>query len=281
MVAIDTSYVETFGLELIAGKNIGLADSSRNILVNEEMIKQLNFTSPEEAVGKEVMFYFDKPRSRFIISGVVKDYHYESFHSKIRPTLLIQSLNSARLAGIKIATTNITNDSNFKQIIDALSYTENSWKSVFQNEYYEYTFIEDRIRSNYASEANSSKLISIFALITVIISCLGIFGLALYSSEQRSKEIGIRKINGANISEVIIMLNRNLVKWVIIAFFIASPVAWYVLQKWLENFAYKTTLSWWIFALAGVLAVGIALLTVSWQSWRAATRNPVEALRYE
>jgi len=281
MVAIDTSYVETFGLELIAGKNIGLADSSRNILVNEEMIKQLNFTSPEEAVGKEVMFYFDKPRSRFIISGVVKDYHYESFHSKIRPTLLIQSLNSARLAGIKIATTNITNDSNFKQIIDALSYTENSWKSVFQNEYYEYTFIEDRIRSNYASEANSSKLISIFALITVIISCLGIFGLALYSSEQRSKEIGIRKINGANISEVIIMLNRNLVKWVIIAFFIASPVAWYVLQKWLENFAYKTTLSWWIFALAGVLALGIALLTVSWQSWRAATRNPVEALRYE
>jgi len=281
MVAIDTSYLRTFGLELIAGENIGLVDSSRNILVNEEMVKQLNFNSPEDAIGKEVMFYYGKPRARFIISGIVKDYHYESFHTKIRPTILLQDINRTYLAGIKITTNNNTTDGNYKQISNALAYTERSWKSVFPDEYYDYQFIEERIRSNYASEANSSKLINIFALITVIISCLGIFGLALYSSERRSKEIGIRKINGAKVSEVMILLNGDLVKWVVIAFFIASPVAWYAMNKWLENFAYKTTLSWWIFALAGVLALGIALLTVSWQSWRAASQNPVEALRYE
>jgi putative ABC transport system permease protein len=110
---------------------------------------------------------------------------------------------------------------------------------------------------------------------------MGLFALSIFSINTRIKEIGIRKVNGARISEVLIMLNRDFVKWVVIAFVIATPIAWYVMHKWLENFAYKTELSWWIFALAGLLSLGIALLTVSWQSWKAATRNPVEALRYE
>ncbi|MBT3382525.1 MAG: FtsX-like permease family protein [Prolixibacteraceae bacterium] len=281
MVVVDTSYAETYGLKLMAGSNLNLLDSSKNILINEELAKQLNFNTPDEAIGKEVMFYYRKPNARFRISGVVKDYHYESFYTKIRPTILLQDPNRTRIAGIKIVTNSSSGDGNFKQIQDVLAYVENSWKSIFPNEYYEFEFIEDRIKNNYASEASSSKLINIFALITVIISCLGIFGLALYSSEQRSKEIGIRKINGAKVSEVMVMLNGDLVKWVAIAFIIACPIALYAMNKWLENFAYKTTLSWWIFALAGLLALGIALLTVSWQSWRAATRNPVEALRYE
>jgi putative ABC transport system permease protein len=117
--------------------------------------------------------------------------------------------------------------------------------------------------------------------LAIIISCLGLFGLALSTLEQRTKEIGIRKVNGAKISEILFLLNKDFLKWVAIAFVIATPVAWYAMNKWLESFAYKTTLSWWIFALAGLLALGIALLTVSWQSWRAARRNPVEALRYE
>jgi putative ABC transport system permease protein len=167
------------------------------------------------------------------------------------------------------------------QLQRALSYTESTWKSVFENETYTYEFLDDVIRDYYTNEKNSSALISIFALITIFIACLGIYGLALYSSQQRSKEIGIRKINGAKVSEVMSMLNEAFVKWVVIAFVIATPVAYYVMHKWLENFAYKTELSWWVFALAGVLALGIALLTVSWQSWKAATKNPVESLRYE
>jgi len=278
---VDTSYISTYGLHLVAGSNFSLSDSSRSVIINEELAKQFNFKSPFDAIGKQVTTYFDGANNRYTISGVLKDYHYESFHNKIRPAFLIQKLNWSRIAGIKIATNKNISGSNFKQMRDVLAYTENSWRSIFRNEYYEYEFIEDRIKANYSSEANASRLINLFAIITIIISCLGIFGLALYSSERRSKEIGIRKINGAKISEVMVMLNKDLVKWVIIAFTISSPIAFYVMHKWLENFAYKTTLSWWIFALAGLLALGIALLTVSFQSWKAANRNPVESLRYE
>ena len=277
----DTSYIKTYGLHLVAGSNFSLRDSSRSVIINEELARQFNFKSPVDAIGKEVTTYFDGANNRYTVCGVVKDYHYESFHNKIRPAFLIQKLNRSRIAGIRIVSDKNSNNNSFKQIRDVLAYTENSWRSVFQNEYYEYEFIEDRIKANYASEGNASKLINLFAVITVIISCLGIFGLALYSSERRSKEIGIRKINGAKISEVMVMLNKDLIKWVIIAFTISSPVAFFVMHKWLENFAYKTSLSWWIFALAGLLTLAIALLTVSWQSWKAATKNPVEALRYE
>jgi len=281
LAVVDTSYIKTYGLHLEAGNNFSLSDSSRSVIINEELARQLNFKSPFDAIGKEVTTFFNGSNSIYTICGVVKDYHYESFHKKIRPAFLLQKLENSRIAGIRIVADKNISNINFKQMRDVLVYTENSWRSVFPNEYYEYEFIEDRIRANYSSEENASKLINLFAIITIIISCLGIFGLALYSSERRSKEIGIRKINGAKISEVMVMLNKDLIKWVGIAFVIATPVAWYTMHKWLENFAYKTSLSWWIFALAGLLTLGIALLTVSWHSWRAATRNPVEALRYE
>jgi putative ABC transport system permease protein len=133
----------------------------------------------------------------------------------------------------------------------------------------------------YRNEERLSKIIGAFCLIAVMLSCLGLLAYVALSVSQRTKEIGIRKVNGARISEVMSLLNKDFVKWVAIAFVIAVPIAYYAMNKWLENFAYKTELSWWIFALAGLLALGIALLTVSFQSWRAATRNPVEALRYE
>jgi putative ABC transport system permease protein len=133
----------------------------------------------------------------------------------------------------------------------------------------------------YRSEEYFARNISLFAILAVVISCIGILGLAIFSSERRTKEIGIRKINGARTSEILVLLNSNFIILVIIAFVIATPVAWYVMHKWIQNFAYRTELSWWIFGVAGFLALAIALLTVSFQSWRAATRNPVEALRYE
>jgi putative ABC transport system permease protein len=275
IVEIDTSFVATYGLKIVAGTNLSTGDSSRYILVNEELARQLEFKTPDEAVGKEVTLF----RNKVFISGVVKDYHYDTFYSKIRPTFLVPDPRGVHVAGIKIAMN--PGGDYADQLQRALSYTKGTWKSVFGNETYTYEFLDDVIRNYYTNEKNSSALISIFALITIFIACLGIYGLALYSSQQRSKEIGIRKINGAKVSEVMAMLNENFVKWVVVAFVIATPVAYYVMNQWLENFAYKTELSWWIFALAGILALGIALLTVSWQSWKAATRNPVEALRYE
>ena len=140
---------------------------------------------------------------------------------------------------------------------------------------------DEALNQLYTKEIKQSKLIGAFTLLSILISSMGIFAMALYYIQQKVKEIGIRKINGAKTFEVMVMLNKDFIKWVAISFVIACPVAVYVMNKWLENFAYKTGLSWWIFLLAGVLAFGIALLTVSLQSWRAATRNPVEALRYE
>ncbi|HEX7494089.1 MAG TPA: FtsX-like permease family protein, partial [Bacteroidales bacterium] len=139
----------------------------------------------------------------------------------------------------------------------------------------------EQLNQRYKTEEKWSKIIGYASLVAIIISSLGLLGLTLLVINRRVKEIGIRKINGARISEVMVMLNTTFFRWVTISFIIACPIAWYVMHKWLENFAYKEKLNWWIFALAGIIALGIASLTVSWQSWRAATRNPVEALRYE
>jgi putative ABC transport system permease protein len=146
---------------------------------------------------------------------------------------------------------------------------------------FEYFFYDSYYDQLYKKEALFGKVIFIFSIIAILIACMGLFGLAAFFSERRTKEIGIRKVNGAVITEMLTMLNREFIKWVFISFIIATPIAWYAMHKWLQTFAYKTELSWWIFGLAGLMAIVIALLTVSWQSWRAATINPVEALRYE
>jgi putative ABC transport system permease protein len=155
------------------------------------------------------------------------------------------------------------------------------WKKIIPDETMNFTFYDDQFQAMYEKESKLAKSITFFSIIAIILTCMGILSQIYLISVSRVKEIGIRKVNGAKVFEILTLLNKNLVKWVAVAFVIATPIAWYAMNKWLESFAYKTTLSWWIFALSGMLALGIALLTVSWQSWRAATRNPVEALRYE
>jgi putative ABC transport system permease protein len=162
-----------------------------------------------------------------------------------------------------------------------LEFIKKKWQEILPGYPVKYQFYDDWFDSMYKSEEYFSRTISLFAILAVIISCIGILGLAIFSSERRTKEIGVRKINGARTTEVMIILNRDITMLLVIAFILATPIALYSMNKWLQSFAYRTALSWWIFALAGILAFGIALLTVSWQSWWAATRNPVEALRYE
>jgi putative ABC transport system permease protein len=164
---------------------------------------------------------------------------------------------------------------------EAINTIASTWQKINPEFPFQYEYITDSYRKVYAGEYAQTRSLSLFALISIILSSLGIFAMVAFSMQRRVKEIGIRKINGAMISEILTMLNKSFVGWIAIAFVIATPVALLIMHKWLENFAYKTELSWWIFALAGLLALGIALLTVSWLSWRAATRNPVEALRYE
>jgi putative ABC transport system permease protein len=158
---------------------------------------------------------------------------------------------------------------------------EKIWNSHYPGNPFDYFFLDDFYNEQYDADQRFSGLFLVSSILAIIIACLGLSGLSAYSISRRTKEVGIRKTNGARILQVLILLNKDFVKWVGIAFVIAVPVAWFIMNKWLENYAYRVELSWWIFTIAGVIALVIALITVSWQSWRAAVRNPVEALRYE
>jgi putative ABC transport system permease protein len=208
------------------------------------------------------------------IVGVVKDFHYKSVNEPISP-LIIKNDPTASCCLVRFQT------SDFKSLHQTIQEIKTAAAELSPSFPVEISFLDQAIENLYQSELQFRRTFSLFAGCAIVICCLGILAMSLITCQRRIKEIGIRKVNGARVSEVMTMLNRDFVKWVAIAFIIATPIAYYAMQKWLENFAYKTELSWWIFALAGLLALGIALLTVSWQSWKAATRNPVEALRYE
>jgi putative ABC transport system permease protein len=182
---------------------------------------------------------------------------------------------------IKLLSSGASGNNNTKVLPGEIDKMNEIWKNVFPGQAFHYTFLSDRIAGYYKSDYKALNLFFLFASITVFLCILGILGLSLSMNENRTKEIGLRKVNGATISEVMVLLNKNFIYWVAIAFVIACPIAFYAMNKWLQNFAYKTELSWWIFVASGIIALVIASLTVSWQSWRAATRNPVEALRYE
>jgi putative ABC transport system permease protein len=162
-----------------------------------------------------------------------------------------------------------------------ITFLKTSWESLATGNPFEYELLDQRLQNMYEKDERLMNAFSSFSILAIIIASLGLFGLISSMAETKVKEIGIRKVNGARISEILTMLNKDFIILVAIAFVIAFPISWYTLHKWLQNFAYKTELSWWIFGLSGILALGITLLTVSWQSWRASTRNPVEGLRYE
>jgi putative ABC transport system permease protein len=258
---VDANFAETMGLKITMGSDFKEGANNNGVLVNESAIKALGL---KEVIGEQTAF---GP-----IIGVVNDFNMYSIREAITPMLIGYNPNMCREIAVKINTENIPATINF---------LKKTWNTTGGTTPFDFDFTNDILNQLYDSDIRFSKTIGLLAIIAIAIASLGLFGLSLFMGRQRTKEIGIRKVNGARISEVLIMLNRDFVKWVAIAFVIATPIAYFAMNKWLENFAYKTTLSWWIFALAGLLALGIALLTVSWQSWRAATRNPVEALRYE
>ena len=274
----DSEYTSVYEIPIIAGRNIDPSKqpSSYNeffqvkndpieILVNESFAKRLN---KDDVLGTILQGSgFDKG----VIVGIVKDFHAESYYNPIKPTIIAYDLYSiAHTFQVKfqpghLAETEKVIGKLYHQFFPEVLY--NNWH-YNQNE-------------TYKKDINRTRLISGLTIVTILISLLGLIGWSLLSTENKTKEIGIRKVNGAKVSEILAMLNKDFVKWVSIASLIATPIVWYVMHKWLESFAYKTELSWWIFPLAGLLALGIALLTVSFQSWKAAMRNPVESLRYE
>jgi putative ABC transport system permease protein len=269
----DERLIETFGLKLLAGRNFSPISSENNhrLLVNESSIKELGYKSSEEAIGSFIHYAGDTSRQEII--GVLADFHNEGLQKPIYPIIYnYQHPFEFGYYSIKL---------NTKDINRALGHLKSIWANHYPSDPMNYVFADEFFFRQYQSETRFGKFYTLLTILSIAIACLGLYGLIMFYLSQKRKEIGIRKINGAKVSEVMTMLNKDFIKWVAIAFIIATPIAWYVMYKWLENFAYKTALSWWIFALAGLLSLGIALLTVSWQSWKAATRNPVEALRYE
>ncbi|HSH19199.1 MAG TPA: FtsX-like permease family protein, partial [Draconibacterium sp.] len=266
----DADFLDFYNIEITDGRNFYDSPESdkTTILVNESFVSQQSWDSWQ---GKGVSRNGKKE-----IIGVVKDFNFKPLTSSIQPLIIIKNPKPDRAnfncLNIRLSTNDI--ESSIKKI-------ESIWSDFETSAHLDIHFLEDRLDKSYSDIATYRKIVLLFSLIAVFIACIGLLGLTAFMNRLRIKEIGIRKVNGASLAELLVMLLKDFSRCVIISLILAIPVSWYLLNQWLENFAYKTTLSWWIFALAGVLAFGIALLTVIWQSWRTATRNPVEALRYE
>jgi putative ABC transport system permease protein len=274
-INVDQDFVPTMKLELVAGRNFSnqfATDAMQSIIINEMTAKKFDWDNP---IGKQITEWTQGSPTKTVI-GVVKDYHFNSLHNKIQP-LIIENEPPGENHWINyfmvsIAGTNIHSSLDFIQ-----SVLENK-NSPFP---YEYFFLEENFNNYYQQERQLSRIFSYFTSIAIFLACLGLLGLATYTAEQRTKEIGVRKVLGATIRSIIFLLSKEFMKWVLIANLIATPIAWYATSKWLQNFAYRIDLTIWPFLLAGLLAFSSAFLTVTWQAIRAATANPVEALRYE
>ena len=263
---VDHDYVETLGLKIIDGRNFSKERTSdaNAVIINRMMAQRLHFDQP---IGKMI----DHFGQTIEIIGVVEDFHFNNIKEKIWP-LCLRLGNSTETMSVKINTADVSS---------VLKSIEEKWVEFSPNQPIRYRFLDDEFAMMHDNVQRISRILLVFAVLAIFIACLGLFALAQYSIKNRIKEIGIRKVNGSKISEILELLNKDFIVWVVVAYFMACPIAYYTMSKWLESFAYKTTLSWWIFALAGLTAIIVALLTVSWQSWKAANRNPVEALRYE
>lgn len=273
-ITVDHDFLHTVGARFIAGRDFNIhvsSDKATGMIINQSAVKALHLSDP---IGKMVVVQNNAytPNNELEVIGVIEDMQYFTLREASKPVMyFIRDWGKHEIA-IKLGSGDYSS---------TLNQIATIWKEIAPQWPFSYQFMDERISINYRSEINTAKIITGLSGISIFLSILGILGMILFTIQQRTKEIGIRKVNGARVSEILTLLNRDFVKWVGIAFVIATPIAYYAMNKWLENFAYKTELSWWIFALAGMVALGIALLTVSWQSWKAATRNPVEALRYE
>ena len=263
---IDDRFIDFFGIKMADGRAFrqGEADMN-NFILNEKAVQQFGWDKPLEKKFQGLGDMGD-------IVGVSQNFNFESLKDEIRPMLFWRTEERKENILIKIQ------GGNFTQI---RAYIEDTAKRFDPEGTFHARFLDDSLEQQYSKETRIARFIEFVSLWTILLALTGLLGLIVFISRDKVKEIGIRKVNGASIFEVVHLLNKNVLIWLSIAFVIATPFAWYFMNRWLENFAYKTALSWWIFAFAGLAALIVALLTVSWQSWRAATRNPVEALRYE
>jgi len=270
--SIDTAYLNLYQIELLAGRNLRYSDTINEFIINETAVKAFGFSSPHEALGKMIHQLGNTP---FAIVGVVKDFNSQDFYTPIEPLALMSEKGNLLTFNIKL---NSRNPAQWQSTLKAI---HAQWNNFYPSDAFQFHFYDETLEAMYVQERQLAKLINLATAITIFISCLGLFGLATLTAFQRTKEIGIRKVLGATVSGIVAMLSKDFIQLVCFAFLIASPVAWWAMNKWLENFTYRINIEWWMFALAGMSAVVIALLTVSFQALKAARVNPVDSLRNE
>jgi predicted permease len=269
----DTNYIRLYGIKLLAGRNVRQSDSTTEYLINETYAHLLGFKQSEDAVGK----YLSKGDNQKPIVGVMADFYPRSLHDPIKP--LAFSCEPRNSYTFHIALKPESHGSNTWQ--QAISKIEKAYKEVYPKKDFQYSFFDESITRFYKDDQDLSKLLRWATALTIIISCLGLLGLVIYTTNQRTKEIGIRKVLGATVTQIITILSRDFILLVLIAFFIAVPIAWCGMQQWLDNFAYRTSINWWVFVLSGAGMLIMALLTLSLRAIKAATENPVKNLRSE
>jgi putative ABC transport system permease protein len=272
---VDYGYLPTIGIRAVAGRIFSKefpGDTSNRIILNESAVKALGFATPQAAIGTYVDDDFQSRHGRYEIVGVVNDFHFEDLHVPISPYGFM--LNPAGGNYIVVH----TQPGDPRATLHSL---EAAWHKVDPTEPFEYSFLDQDFQKNYVAEEQLSTLIRYFTVMAILISCLGLFGLASFSAEQRIREIGIRKVLGASVSGVVVLLSKDFLKLVGIAMLIASPLAWLIMHKWLQDFAYQTSISWMVFLVTFISTAAITLLTISVQAIRAGLANPVKSLKAE
>ena len=267
---IDENYLETMDIEIIAGRNFSdkFPSDETAFIINEQLANQLNWQDP---IGKSI-----KRNGDHQIIGLIKSFNFSSLHHKMEP-LIITKRPWEGYMGYTHLSIRIQSE-NYTRVIQKL---EKAWKSHVSSIPFEYHFLEDRINDQYLTEKRFAKTFIYFSVLAIFISCMGLFGLILFLVDQKTKEIGIRKTLGGSVMHILIILSKDLTKWILVAFAIAVPIIWKIMSIWLSSFAYKTEMNWWIFGLSGGLAILISWLTIGWHTTNAALKNPVDALRYE
>jgi putative ABC transport system permease protein len=274
---VDEEFLQVSGLQLVAGSDLtqqdmkdvmeGQTQKVYHFILNESAAAKLGW-KPEQAIGKRM--FMDASRPGFV-KGVVKDFHFESMHTAIKPLVLFPSPEGRQLL-VKLAGNNLPK---------TLSYIEATWKNLVPERPFEYRFLDDDYNKLYNSELRLGKIMNLFASIAIILACLGLFGLSAYAAQQRIKEIGVRKVLGASVANIVFVLSKDFIKLSAIAILIAFPVAWWAMNHWLQNYQYRVNIEWWVFVITGIATVLLALLTISFQSIKAAVANPVKSLRTE
>lgn len=271
----DYDFIPLYGMKIIAGRSFGPADHDpdgrklKNTLINRSAVKLLGFSSPEAAIGKDIL----RGTRRWTVIGVLEDVHQKSLRYPMEATVFIPSYGTYNDISLKLKTTQ-----NLPGTIEAI---KAKYDAMFPGNHFDYFFLNDRFNRQYKNDQLFGKVFNIFAGVAIFVACLGLFGLVLFATVKRTKEIGVRKVLGASVADILLLLSKDFVKLIMIAIVLAVPVSWYIMNRWLQDFSYRTEMNWWIFPLCAVVSLGIAMITIVVQSIRAANANPVKSLRTE